>query len=411
MKRSGFFCLFLASLACGDMVLLEKLYQEKRYAEVLAHAKELKGEYANAALHLLWAKSAQALGKEEEAISAYERVLLLDPENKNAGAELYKLYTKTSRHELASELATSLHLPQKDQKNLSFVSAKAGVEVGYDTNVNMSATASDLNDYFGFYSGEGEKDSLFSRFNGGLLYRDDLGTKGGWFAQGELQLTYQNNKDAHRYDMLYTALGGGLGYRFDRSRVYVPIYFEKLHYLDTDLYTQIKLEPKFGFYATNKLFVDINLLYTNRDFTPSQYRSMDHKSYGFGSTLYYSFEKNYLYASFEYEDFHPSQNAPRRYVDKKNMRASLGLHYGLSSSLALWSEYRVKKGLYEDAAGYALGASNREDSMHQIDMKLTYALEENIGLYLAGKYLENNSDYVVAEYEKSVGMCGVSLSY
>lgn len=56
---------------------------------------------------MLWGKSAEALGDNEAAMSAYERVLMLDPDNVAVRVHLASLYAYLDRDKLATEMSKS----------------------------------------------------------------------------------------------------------------------------------------------------------------------------------------------------------------------------------------------------------------------------------------------------------------
>ncbi|HHD78608.1 MAG TPA: hypothetical protein ENK98_03050, partial [Epsilonproteobacteria bacterium] len=56
-------------------------YNIGNYQKAIAEIKSSKNQYSNPKLHLLWGKSAEKLGHLNEAMSAYERVQLLDENN------------------------------------------------------------------------------------------------------------------------------------------------------------------------------------------------------------------------------------------------------------------------------------------------------------------------------------------
>ena len=78
----------IAGFLVGSQVMLfagvsqmKTLYIEGNYEAVIADAKKSTDQYGDPRLHMLWGKSAEALGDNEAAMSAYERVLMLDPDN------------------------------------------------------------------------------------------------------------------------------------------------------------------------------------------------------------------------------------------------------------------------------------------------------------------------------------------
>ncbi len=158
----------------ADMAELEKLYEEANYEKAIQQARELKSEYGNPMLHMLWAKSAESLGRLDEAMSAYERVVILDENNLEAKLSLAEIYNKTSRKQLALESKKDLQnykLTPKQREMLELIKdqevqsikAHAKLAFGYDNNLNVSSLD--------------KKTSSFSRINGSVSYLNDFKDK------------------------------------------------------------------------------------------------------------------------------------------------------------------------------------------------------------------------------------------
>jgi len=71
-----------------------RAYDAKEYEKAASYFKKSKKEYSNVAMQLLWAKSEMALGRINYAISAYERVLMLEPQNLEADEVASSFYDK-----------------------------------------------------------------------------------------------------------------------------------------------------------------------------------------------------------------------------------------------------------------------------------------------------------------------------
>lgn len=411
MKRIGVGVLVILSLLQAGIAELENLYIKKDYAGVVALAQTLKGDFENPLVHLLWAKSAQALGKNDEAISAYERVLIIDETNTEAQRALYELYVKTFREELALELAQKFGI-KSFVKNETLLKAKATLAYGYDTNSNMSATASDLNEYLGS-AVEGVKESFFTRLHLGLRFKEPLEESGKWHLEGNFQTMQQRYQSASHYDMNYGSLGIGIGYEGENYKVSLPLSFSKMDYLDTDLFDEVRFEPSVSINVRDDLIVTLSTPYVLRNYLPKQYDSMSHSSLGFGGSMYYMYEQNYYYASLLYENIGASKSDPNYFVDRKNIHLAVGTHLALRSPFLFDGEYRYKKGSYEDGNDLKNPASSakRGDDLHQIDVKLSYPFGEYFSAYFSQRLTHNDSNYLLANYEKSVSMFGVGVSY
>jgi len=86
----------------------QRLYNQKNYSGAIAQAKKSTHEYSNPNLHLIWAKSAKVLGNNLEAMSAYERVVMLQPSNIEAKKELARTYVALGKHRLAIQITEEL---------------------------------------------------------------------------------------------------------------------------------------------------------------------------------------------------------------------------------------------------------------------------------------------------------------
>ncbi len=87
-----------------EMETLQAYYDQGAYQNVIAEASADYAQYDNPKLHLLWAKSAEALGDDITAMSAYERVLLLDPAQSDAQIALVAIYKRLHRDMLSNAL-------------------------------------------------------------------------------------------------------------------------------------------------------------------------------------------------------------------------------------------------------------------------------------------------------------------
>ncbi|MEA3342197.1 MAG: tetratricopeptide repeat protein, partial [Chloroflexota bacterium] len=107
MKKTATLLLMSPIILFADVADMQTLYDQKKYEQVITKAQKSTSEYGDPKLHLLWAKSAEALGEDEMAMSAYERVLMLDPDDTEVRVHLVKFYADSDRDELADEMSKS----------------------------------------------------------------------------------------------------------------------------------------------------------------------------------------------------------------------------------------------------------------------------------------------------------------
>jgi len=414
----------LSIFAFADYTTVLKLYSSQHYQKAINEAKSSFNEYSNPKLHLLWAKSAEALGHTGEAMSAYERVVMLDEADIESRVALVKIYKKSSRDDLAKEMSKELQnyqltpaqrtsLDLLKGRSIDSFKARATLGVGYDSNINVSATGSDLDGYYQTTGISGEKSTLFSRLNGSLSYINELQEKGGWYARGDARIYYQNNSDAHLYDMFVGSLEAGVGYAGEGYTLYVPIGYDRVNYLDVNLLSQVRVAPKINITLNRNYILNLNAKYASRTYSKEIYKGMGDTSYGVGAGLYYLFDKNYAYVMADYSKYSSSQTIHNAYIDKNMLTLSLGVNYTLNSWLVARLDYRYRKGSYDEsiAVNNPIVTTGRADDYNQIELKLSHYFADNYELFISDRYAKNSSNYVPAEYKKNILMFGISANY
>ncbi len=419
------FLLALHALVFASYEKATEFYKNAQYDQAIEEAKASTSEYANPKLHLLWAKSALSLGHLNEAIAAYERVIILDENNTDAKIELLKLYTQTSRDELAKNLYdellnTSLTSKQKNmiesiyKKNLSSIDSRISLALGYDTNINVSPGSSVIDDYLGSAGNSGEETTLFTRLNGNVNYTNELEDDGGWYFKSDLNLYAQNNFDAHLYDLYIGSLGAGIGYSGSDYNLYLPVGYTRLYYLDKDFLQEISLKPRISMMFSKSLIFNANASYKKRNYVQSEDTYRDDSSFGGGVGLVYLISKNYIYFNTSYESYTADTSATLSYLDKDVITLDLIFNYALTSALKTKLSYRYKDAQYSDYAitsATTLSSSKREDTYNKLGISFLYEFSKNYEIYLSNDYIKNDSNYVLAQYSKNITMFGIHLKY
>ncbi len=423
--RIFLFLLALHTLVFASYEQVSEFYKNAQYDQAIEEAKASTSEYANPKLHLLWAKSALSLGYLNEAIAAYERVIILDEHNTDAKIELLKLYTQTSKDELAKTLYdellnTALTSEEKNivqsiyKKSLSSVDFRGSLALGYDTNINVSPKNSVIDDYLGSTGDSAEQSSLFSRLNANVTYTNELEDEGGWYLKSDLNLYAQNNFDAHFYDLYIGSLGVGAGYSTGNYNLYIPLGYTRLYYLQKDFLEEISLKPKVSMMLFEKLILNLNASYKKRNYVHSEDSYRDDSSLGGGMGFVYLFSKNYIYFNTAYESYKADTSATLSFLDKDIITLDLIFHFRLTSALKTKLSYRYRDAQYSDYAitsATTLSSSKREDTYNKAGISFLYELSKNYEIYLSNEYIKNDSNSVLAQYSKNITLLGIDLKY
>jgi len=409
----------LTVLASANYEKAKEFYDKKEYQKAIEEAKTSTDEYSNPKLHLIWAESEEALGHQKQAMSAYERVVMLDENDVDSKVKLIQIYNTTGRKILANEISVSLKnyqltpeqrssLELLEKKSISTIKAKASLSIGHDSNINVSAATEDLNTYYNSIGLVGEQATLFARFNGSASYINDFDTKGGWYARGDMKIYYQSNFDASKYNMFIGSAEAGLGYAGNGYSLYLPVGYDRVYYLDTDMLSQVKVLPKIDMTLSKNFILNLNARYAVKTYNDILYTRMNDSSVGAGGGLYYLFDKNFAYMNVMYENFTATDSLSFKYIDKTALTTSLGVNYNIADIVTARLDYRYRKADYSDVIR---SGSKRSDDYHQVELKLSHYFGKHYELFISDRYIKNASNYVPAKYSKNIAMFGLSANY
>ncbi len=414
MKKVVTVLLLSPVILFAGMVEMQTLYDQKKYDQVITEAQKSTAEYGNAKLHLLWAKSAEALGKDAIAMSAYERVLLINPDNTEVRVHLAMVYTDTGRHQLAEEMSKStenyqltpsqrMSLDRLEKDDLQQFKASASIAMGYDSNINVSPDDLNLPEF-----GE-EIDTLFTQFQANLSYIHELDEKGGWYLRSDADIFYQNNADASYYNLFVGSANIGLGYSNDTYDALLPVSYGRLNYLDRDLLESFSMDPRINITLSKELIGNINARYTQRSYLQEADKNRDDTVSGIGLGLYWFVENNFVYISTNYDNYDAKDNNSLRFTNKETTRVTMGMNYHVKEWFITRFDYQYRYAKYDDLIDSDV--NKRSDDYHQTELKVSRMLSDTVEGLLLYRYAKNNSNYELAEYDKDVVMFGIKYNF
>lgn len=393
---------------------IQALYDQQKYERVISEAQKSISEYSNPKLHLLWAKSAAALHRDEMAMSAYERVLMLDPDNTEVRVNLTLLYADLEREELVDQMLKSTQnyqltpaqrtsLETLSGYDLDSLNVSASIGIGYDSNINVSPDDLDLPEI-------GENiGTMFTQFKSRLSYTNDLNEKGGWYMRSDADIFYQNNTDASYYDLFVGAVAVGLGYSNGSYDILFPVTYGYLNYLDRDLLESISFNPRVNFPISKTLIGNVNARYTERNYMQEVDKGGDDYISGVGLGLYRIFENNFAYFNTNYDNYIAKYSDGFAFIDKEKISVSMGINYNVKEWFVARFDYRYAHSRYEDII--TLEGDKRSDNYHQTELKISRMFTDTMEALLFYRYAKNNSNYDLAEYDKNIVMFGLQYNY
>ncbi|MDF1884194.1 hypothetical protein JHD49_09600 [Sulfurimonas sp. SAG-AH-194-C21] len=370
----------------------------------------------------MWAKSAEALGNTKEAMSAYERVLLLDSTNSEAALALLNIYVRTSRVDLADKLyieVKSMSLTPGQKKDFEALKQKYfifdtsiffALSGGYDSNVNVSASGLILDDY-GLTDGEIE--TYFTRLTGVIQSNIKHKDYKNWSLKSNIMLFTQVNSDAEKYNLFVGALSSGIEYKNSNYNFFIPFSYERIYYLKEDLLSQVKIEPKASLLLSKNYIVDTMIFYSKREYIPSDYKRIADASYGTSIAAKYMFSRNYFSMKAGYEKFYPTTNKKSKYLNKNQLLLQVAGSYRIKKvKLKLDATYR--ESIYTDSIIDIRDLDKvlrREDENYLFNLDISYPYKQGYTFFSKYKYVLNNSNNELSQYSKLVASFGLNINY
>jgi len=373
-------------------------YLSGDYTKTIKVLKKSKKEYSNPNLHLLWGNSAKALGNLEEAMSAYERVLLLEPSNTQAQNALEKIYKTTDRNALLNPNA-----------GLTSLEAYLSLGAGYDNNLNAAPNNKILQEYFKDTSDMNRTASSLAQVSTSLTYTDDLGEKGGWYTKYALKGFMQHHFASTFYNLNTVSLEAGVGHNTQRYNVYMPLSYHRVHYLGEDLLSQYRFHPSLFVPIGKDNIFNLNIVYSKNAYIAKEHKIKNDATIAVEVGNYFLFKKDFISMHLRYEHHTAIQTLSAKYVAAKFWSLKLGSKYVFTPKLSVLANYNFRYGQYDDTVGTT--NTTRDDNFHQLDLKLRYQLSKTSSIFLLNTYNHNKSNYPAVDYTKNTTLLGVEFHY
>jgi len=421
--RALLLLLCLNILAVASVKNAQKMYEHKNYLEAIKELKKSTSEYGNPKLHLIWAKSASAIGHNIEAMSAYERVLMLEPSNIKAKKSLIKIYVKLKKNKLAKAIIHELKEEDLDFKEVKIINEKdvashsikgsGSFAVGYDDNINISADKNLLDTYYATTVHPNEISSIFYRATANINFLKEITSN--WYVKASLNGYYNVNGKTNQYNIFLSTTKFGIGYYNEGNyNIYMPISYSTLHYLTTDLLKFYSISPQIDIFLSKDMILSLNSKFERKSFLNAIDKNRDETSTAIGATLYYKFDKNFVFLDTEYQKFTSNRALAADFVDRETITVVAGVNYRFTEDIIGKFSYKVIFGDYDDVISNPAGTPTtelRDDTFHQLNFKVSKKLSNNLNVFIENEYTTNSSNHIPADYDKNVFMVGIGLKF
>ena len=350
-------------------------------------------------------------GESNLAQAAYERALFEDENNLQARLKLAELYQSIGMDQQAAELLEGVNdsqLTPEQRTSLSTLRrstkaskaqfrARVSVDLGYDNNVNVNpinnTSSKDLS-------------SPFIRTRADLSYLHTL-SDDGWFARGDLSFYKQVNTSERNYDSTYFRIYGGGGFQGEDFAIYIPLFYERLNYLDRDLYEQKGINPDYNWQFSKNFILNVNGSYSARRYIQVIERQRDDDILSLESGVIWLHAKDFAYAKLRYESY-SATNKLTQFVNKSVIYLRVGGLYSIEDIVDLRAEYQYFKADYENVPARNI---QRNDDNHNLALSVERDLMKHLRAHAQFRYIDSKSNYNPAKFNKQEFLVGLVYNY
>lgn len=427
---AGFLLLFFVSTAfASNLQTLNQQYRQKQYkAAYQGGLTYLRRNPLNVNAQLLVADSAFKLGYLDEAMAAYDRVLILAPDNVYAKVQEAKLNAEYGHYDLSLLGLNSLlkqDLPPKQKQKIvqlineikqkrlqnnhevpatTAIKARLNAGILFDSNANadigeksIKIPAYNLN-YFG--SATKKKFAAFVSANANKHVRLDK-QYGLWAALGAYNKNYINSAETR--DLSYLFASAMPYYQMRDYKISLPVSFNKV-LLNYASYLHV-----YGMGINVKTPINQGAVEGGYNYSIHRFSAKDEDKDANNHRLYAGLTQNvfehsqvFLRANYAYNQ---EKRDLRTDVNYNAYGVRLGVNHKLQQKLTVKGSLAFNSYFYSDYNPVFL--NKRVDKSYQFNLGLTYGVANNASVNLDLNYLTKSSNQFLYDYNKLL----IPLSY
>ena len=358
-------------------------------------------------------------GNTNLAQASYEQAILENDQDTQAHLKLSNLYKNmqmpreanavladVDKAVLSPAQRTSLETFKKSKEvSLNTFKIRASLGLGYDSNININPNDTVIRD-FNATTLEGSSSTLFTRARADMSYIYDIGGNGGFFLRSDANLYYQNNFDASFYNITYGRLYAGGGYKTGDLTFYIPIFYDRLHYLDADMLEESGVRPDLTYALSDTLYLNLHANYTKRHYFRAIDAQRDDEMMSGGGGIYWLKDGLFVYLKGRYENYTGTKTPVDIFTDRVFIYGSMGGIYTLDNIADFILDYQYRNSNFAEVQDL-----KRHDNMHNIKVALERELFYGLRANLSYHYINNSSSYDLATYDKHESILSLVYNY
>jgi len=370
-------------------------------------------------------RSAYEIGLYEDALSAYERVLISEPKSYRSRLELGRVYLKlgdldAAKFEFYDVLASKPPLSVK--KNITIlldkieeartrhkVNAMLKVGVGYDSDINANPGQSELLNYLvdqydlnptNTTADKLLKDSfMHETLHASHIY--DGGMRGRYYSNSSLMVYNQNHNRYSEFDILYMKATTALSNKMDQYEWTLPLEVDKFKYASDPLLHSFAFAPSITWKLDKSSKVSIWAKFRRKIYDKSTNSGRDSNVKETGTYFIKRLDNMRFSLGYSYldEDKKDSSSSDP-FIDKTIHSAKIALSRPIANAL-LSAQYAYRRFDFKDLIG-PKSIENREDDYHSFYTSLSYEVFKGYNAELSYQYIKDKSNYIPSDYDKQI---------
>ena len=393
-------------------------YKEGNYQKSYLLLKKLrKKSIDNVDINYYLARSAFELKKYEDAISAYERILIKDPKNIRVRLELARAYFGNGNLKYAKEEFEKVlkrKIPENVRKNVkaylitidkakkrNFINGALIAGIGYDSNVNSSP---DDDKYFvpglGAVVSSGVKNVSDWHHQEVLVINDiyDIGARGGYAVKNSFLVMNRIWNKHNDKNVFFVQYSPSILYENDKKGYDISLIANKMWYGSDPYIYSLGLNPKIWYKYSKRVLFRGGLKYQWKYYQPQKNHNKNSKLFTILINPVVKINKSIsIYPAFSFLSERKVRGSLTN-VDRDKYLASIRLFKKFDKRLSGSLSYSFDQVKYKDID---LAFNNKRDDKESIvGADLTYILPMKFILNGGVNYIKNNSNQAPYEYDK-----------
>lgn len=367
----------------------------------------------------------------DDAVAAFERVLIVEPNHDRGRLELARAYFEQKEFGSAEaefdEVLTSNNLPKEVKENIlkykeainktkqkHYISGFGSFGIGYDSNINNGIGTKDYTiPSFGLsLTGEAPKEDYYHTEIAGINHIYDMkDIKNGLVWQDNIVLYSQTYRHFIENNARYIGLTSGPAYRTGEYELSLGLTADKLIFGGLDYMYSVGIAPKASYKLSDAWILEGGYTFKEKYYYYNNWnRNSLYQDLSVGARRLFASTGSMLSASlvFSKETERLADQADsntRTDVSNSTKALNISAYHPLIQGLDLTAGFSAKKTAYADTDA-AFGA-NEQDWTYSYNAGLLKSVSKDSFLNLGATYSNNKSNFENKIYQKR----GFSLSY